>query len=252
MAGRVAARLPPASLRSATTLERSAHVGYDHIDSLLPTVLAVAFFVLATRNRSPALMFIAGVLAGMCIYTNVAARVIFPTILVFASLQVFSQRPKTVGRWILPWVVGMAIAALPMLIVDGNELVPQMFGRVIGGQLEPSDLGTLDRVKTNIELNLFAFNFNEHISHYVSGSLFDPITASISVVGRWICLGQAAGCFVVIPHTLVGLRIRRNRCDQSLLAHGGHTFVPDGSTDRVDDRNICIPLRVAHRHQLFE
>ena len=190
MAGRVAGAVAASVIAFSHYLGAIAHIGYDHIDSLLPTVLAVAFFVLATRNRSPALMFIAGALAGMCIYTNVAARVIFPTILVFAALQVFSQRPKTVGRWILPWVVGMAIAALPMLIVDGNELVAQMFGRVIGGQLEPSDLGTLDRVKTNIELNLFAFNFNEHISHYVSGSLFDPITASISVVAVGFALGR--------------------------------------------------------------
>lgn len=190
MAGRVAGAVAASVIAFSHYLGAIAHVGYDHIDSLLPTVLAVGFFVLATRNRSPAVMFVAGALAGMCIYTNVAARVIFPTILVFAALQVFSQRPKNVGRWILPWIVGAAIAALPVLIVDGNELVTQMFARVIGGQPEPSDLGTFDRVKANIELNLFAFNFNEHISHYVSGSLFDPITASIAVVAVGFALGR--------------------------------------------------------------
>ncbi len=190
MVGRIAGAVAASVIAFSHYLGAIAHVGYDHIDSLLPTVLAVAFFVLATRNRSPALMFMAGALAGMCIYTNVAARVIFPTILAFTALQIFSQHPKNVGRWILPWIVGMVVAALPMLIVDGNELVTQMFGRVIGGQSEPSDLGTFDRVKANIELNLFAFNFNEHISHYVSGSLFDPITASISVVAIGFALGR--------------------------------------------------------------
>ena len=190
MAGRVAGAVTASVIAFSHYLGAIAHVGYDHIDSLLPTVLAFAFFVLATRNRSPALMFVAGALAGMCIYTNVAARVIFPTILVFAALQIFSQRPMSVVRWALPWIVGMAIAALPMLIVDGNELVTQMLGRVIGGQPEPSDLGTFDQVKNNVELNLFAFNSNEHISHYVSGSLFDPITASISVVAVGFALGR--------------------------------------------------------------
>ncbi len=190
MAGRIAGAVAASVIAFSHYLGAIAHVGYDHIDSLLPTVLAIGFFMLATRNKSPVLMFVAGALAGLCIYTNVAARVIFPTILVFAALQVFSQRPKNVGRWILPWIVGVAIAALPMLIVDGNELATQMFARVIGGQPEPSDLGTLDRVKANIELNLFAFNFNEHISHYVSGSLFDPITASIAVVAVGFALGR--------------------------------------------------------------
>ncbi len=190
MAGRIAGTVTASVIAFSQYLGAIAHVGYDHIDSLLPTVLAVAVFVLATRNRSPALMFIAGTLAGMCIYTNVAARVVFPTILMFAALQVFSQRPTSVIRWVLPWIVGMAIAALPMLIVDGSELMTQMFARVIVGQSEPSELGTFDRVMANIELNLFAFNFNEHISHYVSGSLFDPITASIAVVAVGFALGR--------------------------------------------------------------
>lgn len=189
MAGRVAGAVAASVVAFSHYLGAIAHVGYDHIDSLLPTVLAVAFFVLATRSKSPALMFIAGALAGVCVYTNVAARVVFPTILVFAGLQVFYHRPKVLARWMLPWVVGMAIATLPMLIVDGNELVTQMLGRVIGVQPEPSDLSLIDRVKTNLELNLFAFNFNDHISHYVSGSLFDPTTASIAVVA----VGFAAG-----------------------------------------------------------
>ena len=127
MAGRVAGAVAASVIAFSHYLGAIAHVGYDHIDSLLPTVLAVAFFVLAARNKSPTLMFVAGALAGMCIYTNVAARVIFPTILVFAALQIFSQRPKNVARWIMPWIVGAAIATLPMLIVDGNELVTQMF-----------------------------------------------------------------------------------------------------------------------------
>ena len=201
MAGRVAGAVASGVFALSHYLGAIAHVGYDHIDSLLPTVLAVTFFVLATRNRSLALMFVAGALAGMCIYTNVAARVIFPTILVFAALQVLSQRPVSVVRWGMPWIVGMAIAVLPMLIVDGNELVTQMLGRVIGGQPEPSHLGTFDQVKENIELNLFAFSFNEHISHYVSGSLFDPITASISVVAVGFALGRlrdASSLFLII------------------------------------------------------
>ena len=201
MAGRVAGAVAASVIAFSHYLGAIAHVGYDHIDSLLPTVLAVAFFVLATRNKSPLLMFVAGALAGMCIYTNVAARVIFPTILLFAALQVLSQRPKDVGRWMLPWIAGMAIAALPMFIVDGNELVTQMFGRVIGGQPEPSDLGTFDRINMNVELNLFAFNFNEHISHYVSGSLFDPITASIAVVAVGFSVGRlrdASSLFLVL------------------------------------------------------
>ena len=190
MAGRIAGAVAASVITLSHYLAAMAHVGYDHIDSLLPTVLAMAIFVLATRTRSPALMFIAGALAGMCMYTNVAARVVFPVILVFGGLQIFAQRPKNVIQWLLPWMVGGAIVILPMLMVDGNEVATRLFGRVIGGQPEPSDLGTVDRVIENVELNLFAFNFNEHISHYISGSLFDPITASVSVIAVGFALGR--------------------------------------------------------------
>lgn len=190
MAGRIAGAVAASVIASSHYLGAIAHVGYDHIDSLLPTVWAVVFFLLATRNRSPAIMFCAGALAGLCLYTYIPARVVFPTVLAFVALQVFSQSPQNIIRWILPWIVAVFVTVLPMLIVSGDEVVTQMLGRVIGGQAEPSDLGMVDRIVTNIELNLFAFNFNEHVSHYVSGSLFDPITASISVVAVGFALGR--------------------------------------------------------------
>ena len=189
MAGRIAGAVAASVIALSHYLGAIAHVGYDHIDSLLPTVWAVAFFLLATRSKSPVIMFCAGALAGLCLYTYIPARVVFPTILAFVAFQVFSRSPQNVIRWILPWIVAMSVAVLPMLIVSGDEVVTQMLGRVIGGQTEPSDLGMIDRIMTNIELNLFAFNFNEHISHYVSGSLFDPITASIAVVAVGFTIG---------------------------------------------------------------
>lgn len=134
-------------------------------------------------------MFCAGALAGLCLYTYIPARVVFPTISAFVAFQLFSRSPKNVIRWILPWIVAVFVAVLPMLIVSGDEVVTQMLGRVIGGQAEPSNLGMIDRIVTNIELNLFAFNFNEHISHYVSGSLFDPITALVAVVAIGFTIG---------------------------------------------------------------
>lgn len=190
MAGRIAGTVAASVIAFSHYLVAIAHVGYDHIDSLFPTVLAVTFFVLTTRTRSSALMFVAGALAGMCIYTYIPARVVFPTIFVFVALQFISRPPKEVFRWIYPWIVGLSIAVLPMLIVSGDEVVTQMLGRVIGGQQEPSDLDFMDRIMTNIELNLLAFNFNEHVSHYVSGSLFDPITASIAVIAVGFALGR--------------------------------------------------------------
>ncbi|MXZ00484.1 hypothetical protein F4Y93_07485, partial [Candidatus Poribacteria bacterium] len=219
MAGRIAGASAASVIAFSHYLGAIAHVGYDHIDSLLPTAWAVAFFLLATRNRSPGIMFCAGALAGLCLYTYIPARVVFPTILVFVAFQVFSRSPQNVIRWILPWIVAVFVAVLPMLIVSGDEVVTQMLGRVIGGQGEPSDLGLIDRIVTNIELNLFAFNFNEHISHYVSGSLFDPITASIAVVAVGFTIGGLRDHSSILLLVWLGLAFAAT----GLISPYGHT-----------------------------
>ena len=130
-----------------------------------------------------------------------AARIVFPIIVAFGIWWYIFGPSRGNWKWVFPFIVGVALASLPILVVDGSELVGQMYGRVIGGQNEPSQLGLIDRISRNIDFNLFAFNFNEHNSHYVSGSLFDPISAVAAVVATGFAVGRVrdpASVFLII------------------------------------------------------
>ena len=188
--GRIAGTVAATIIAFSHYLGQLAHVGYDHTDSLLPVILAVGVFFVATRTKSPLLFFVAGALMGICFYTNVAARVGLPTVAVFAVLLQFSNPSRRTLNWLIPLIVGIVLAVLPMLLVDGNEVITGLFGRVLGGQGEHSDLSLYERIITNINLNLFAFNFNQHSSHYISGSLLDPISGALVVVATGFGLGR--------------------------------------------------------------
>ena len=199
--GRVAGAVAAAVIAFSHYLGGISHIGYDHIDSILPTVWAAAFFFLSIKTKSPLLFFVTGVLTGLCIYTNVAARIVFPVIVAFGIWWYIFGSSRGNVKWFVPFVVGAILASLPILAVDGPELVGQMYGRVIGGQNEPSQLGLIDRILRNIDFNLFAFNYNEHSSHYVSGSLLDPISAVAAVVATGFAVGRLrdpASVFLVI------------------------------------------------------
>ena len=199
--GRIAGAVAAAIIAFSHYLGGMSHIGYDHIDSIFPTVWAVAFFLLSMKTKSPLLFFVTGVLTGLCIYTNVAARIVFPVIVAFGIWWYLFGSKRGNSKWVLPFVVGVALASLPILVVDGTELVEQMFARVLGGQNEPSQLGLIDRILRNVDFNLYAFNFNEHTSHYVSGSLLDPVSAVAAVVATGFAFGRLrdpASVFLVI------------------------------------------------------
>lgn len=188
--GRVTGAIAATIIAFSHFLGQLAHVGYDHTDSLLPVILAMGSFFAAMRTKSPLLFFITGVLTGLCFYTNVAARVVLPTIVVFGILQHLFNYDRRVINWAAPFAIGLGLVVLPMLLVDGTEVWNRMLDRVIGGQGEITNLPLYGRILTNINYNLFAFNFNAHSSHYISGSLLDPVTATLAVVATGFGLGR--------------------------------------------------------------
>ncbi len=164
-----------------------SHAGINSLDSLFPSVYAMSFFVLGTRSKSPLLLFFAGVIAGTCFYVNYSARIIMPIMVIFLVLQAW---PRFSLRSSLPLVVGFAVAALPLVIVNGTEVVTSMLTVAIGGQPETIDKTFIERIQDNILLNLYAFNFNERSSHYISGSLMDPVSAAIAVTAVGFAVGR--------------------------------------------------------------
>ena len=186
LGGRVAGAVAAAMLGFSHYIFALAHTGYNQPDSILPIVWTFAIFALGARRGNPLLLFIAGVLAGLCFYSFAAVRVALPIVVLFVLIS-----PLSVGRFrsLLLLMVGFALALIPALIVNGMYFVTVSLENVVGLQGETSDLSLVSRMATNIELNILAFHFNERISHYVSGPLFDPISGLISAVALAFAVG---------------------------------------------------------------
>ena len=190
--GRVAGAVAAATLAFSHYLMSLTHTGYNHIDSLFIVTWAFALFFLAMRTKSPMLFFVAGTLAGLCIYTNISARVIYPVIFAFAVWMVLVRTfsIKNMWNWGLPLIVGATVAALPIFLVENTEMIGPIFDRLVGGQHQVVEVGIVDVIARNVELNLFAFNSNDKVSHWVSGSLLDPLSAIVAVVALAFALGR--------------------------------------------------------------
>ena len=199
--GRVAGAVAAVILGFSHYLAGFTHIGYDHIDSLLPAIWSVVLFLLASKTKNPLLYFIAGVATGLCIYTNIVARVIFPAVVITAGLLHILKPQAKIGGWAVPWLLGCVVAVFPIFLIDGYALIDQTLGRVIGGQGEVSDLTMVERLLRNVHLNLYAFNFNEKTTHYVSGSLLDPVSAILAVAATAFAVGRFrddASLFLVV------------------------------------------------------
>ena len=162
------------------------HIQYISVDGMIPTVYAFGFLVLGIRQRSPLLLYLAGVAAGLGFYTFLPARAIMPIILLFLLL---SPRPHKAVLHSWPLFFGFLAAALPAFIVNGEQTYAVMFDQLAPGY-DPNVVGPVgERIRSNVA-SLFAFNYNIHVSHYVSGSLLDAVSAVLAVLGVGYALGS--------------------------------------------------------------
>ena len=185
--GRIAGTVASAMFAFCHYIFAMVHIGYDHADSLMPVVWTMVVFALGARRGNPLLLLIAGILVGFCFYTMVAARLALPLAMLFILLN-----PSSASR-IRPLMYiagGFLLALIPALIVNGTNFITFMIVMLVGRQGEASDLSLPARVLANFELNLLAFHFNERVSHYVSGPLFDPISAFVAAVGLAFMFGM--------------------------------------------------------------
>ena len=164
-----------------------SHAGINPIDSLFPSIYAVAMFVLGLRTKNALILFLAGAVAGLCFYANFSARIIMPLLLLVLLIHMF---PRMEFRRGLHLVLGFLWAVWPLFLVNGSAVITSMLSVAVGGQPEAVDGTVLDRMIANINLNLYAFNFNERSSHYISGSLLDPVSATIAVIAAGFTLGR--------------------------------------------------------------
>ena len=184
--GRTAAIIATALFSFSHYIFAFVHIQYISVDGMIPAVYAFGFLVLGIRQRSPLLLYLAGVVAGLGFYTFLPARAIMPIILLFLLL---SPRPHKAVLHAWPLILGFLAAALPAFIVNGEQTYAVMFDQLAPGY-DPNVVGPVgERIRSNVA-SLFAFNYNIHVSHYVSGSLLDAVSAMLAVLGVGYALGS--------------------------------------------------------------
>lgn len=157
-----------------------AHTGYPNLETLFPSVAALAAFWSGLRRSSILLLTSSGGLAGLGWYTYYPSRA---TILIMgiALLVILPWR-----RWVLaglPVLAGFGVVVLPLFASSKGDVIAKM--------LEQTGSGTTTEFAANRTLlpfwnlgrSLLAFNYNTHDGPYLFGSLAEPITACLFALG---------------------------------------------------------------------
>ena len=188
LAGRVAAFVSSAILASSHYIFAFVHSGYPNTDVLPIIVWSIALFVLGIRRNNHFLIYASGLLAGFGLLINIVARAAIAVIVLFA-LGSAGVRRRIAALW--PWALGVSLTVVPLLLVNGGEVVLTAFGKMVGpGSQHASEYeGILSQVTANALRNLLAFNYSSQTSHYVSGALMDPISAALAILGLGYCVG---------------------------------------------------------------
>ena len=189
--GRTAAIVATSAFAFSHHIFAFAHIGYNNLDALPPTIWSIYLFLLGARRRSLPILMTAGAIVGLGLYFHFSARLVIPILFLFALSNIGRERAIS-NLW--PAALGFSLTAIPALVANQEALFTVMLGEVIGGHPEATIGDAVARVRENLTRNLFAFSYNPRVSHYVSGPLLDPVTAVLAMLGIGLALGQLRRC----------------------------------------------------------
>jgi len=214
-------------LAAAHVLVAHAHTGYDNLFALAPTALAFALFFSGIKRGSAFLTFGAGAAAGLGFYVFHPARIILLILLLFLLLY---RSRVDLKRDLALIGFGFVLVVMPMVIVSNSDLITGAQDQSVFGY-DPGQVGDpWERIKDNALRNTVAFNYQTREAQFISGSLLEPITAVLAVLGLAYALRhfkRPALCFLLIWYAF------------SMLIVGiasPHPYVP---TNRI---NFMIPV----------
>ncbi|MBI5285717.1 MAG: hypothetical protein HY874_11545 [Chloroflexi bacterium] len=171
----------------ATVLFASSHYifGYAHhflyLDGMLPTTLGLWLLVIGLRRDSALALFASGMALAGGFYTFESGRAAVAVVAVFMlTFGVRSFRPAV----FLPLAGGFILLALPLFATDGPyHVLDQMFGQSAVSYSSDVTGDRWHRVLVNIQYSFVSFNYMAEGRHYVWGSMADPLTAMLFVLG---------------------------------------------------------------------
>ncbi len=186
--GRATAMLALGFLAGSHYLLAYAHTGYPNLEPLLPTVAALLLLALGLRRGSRLLLLGAGAFAGLGWYTYYTSRVAI-VILVAGVVLTVRRGDRTRALW---WVAsGFLVLLLPMIAASGSQMVARMVEQAGNGPTGEYASNHAMLPLWNAGRSILAFNYNVHDGPYLLGSLAEPVTAALLVVG----LGWLAGAW---------------------------------------------------------
>lgn len=179
----------------STVLFASSHYlfAYVHhpkyIDELLPTVLALWLLAVGLRRNSTLALFGSGMAAGFGFYVFPSARLAIVIMAIYLlTFGLKSIRPATV----LPIALSFAAVVGPMFAVERWDVVNVGSGGTLFSYPYPNELVRQgwDLFGYNVVRSIMAFNYNPDGFHYVWGSLLDPVSAVLYVLGIGLALSR--------------------------------------------------------------
>jgi hypothetical protein len=180
--GRRVAMFTLAMFATAAYLLGYAHTGYPNLEPLLPTLASLLLFVVGLRNGSRVLLVLSGAFAGLGWYTFYSSRAAIVILGAAIVLGVRGRRWPAIGGLVAG---GFLLVFLPMLAVNRGELVAGMLAQSLKSTEDAADRAMLPI--WNSGRSFLAFNYNIHSGPYMSGSLAEPLTAALFVLGLSYC-----------------------------------------------------------------
>jgi 4-amino-4-deoxy-L-arabinose transferase-like glycosyltransferase len=176
----------------ATGFLASSHYlfGYAHhglyVDGLLPTALALWLLIVGLKRDSSLALFGAGLSLGMGFYGFETGRAAVAVVALFMlTFGIRAFRPPV----FVPLAAGFILLVLPLFATDGvHHVLDQMSSQSVVDYSSTITGDRMARFQMNVQFSFVSFNFSNAGRHYVWGSLADPITAALFVLGLGVAL----------------------------------------------------------------
>lgn len=157
------------------------HLGYWNIHVLLMPLAAFFFFQRGILKKKWYLFLIAGIFAGLGFYTYFTARIALPFLLLWSMYEhrFFKQN----FFFFIIFCIGVAVLLVPYIAANQEAVIGQMIERSAVGSTELVGHNRFLLGASNITHSFLGFFKNSQTSHFVSGSLVDPLTGIFFAAG---------------------------------------------------------------------
>lgn len=161
--------------------------GYNNTHSLFYSLVAVLMLVLAWRTRKNIYVYLTGLAMGFCLYTFMAAILIWAIIaLILLIDSALGRDLKQIYAWAIMFMGFLLVITPALMVTSPTEIIGIAHHET---RREESANQPLTVAKLSLEKTVLAFwGINYYHGHYVLGPLVDIITKTLLLVGIAVSL----------------------------------------------------------------